>query len=363
MNLFQNSGIYPSYRTVLHSKISENDKFDNQIKIFLDDRYGAAHFLKPVLDFEKNAFFTNGDDQKLQAQWAFENGLNQKTTLENILLTQIEAHNTEVFYNLDPMRYGSDFIKKLPGCVKKSIAWRAAPSPNADFSAYDLIVCNFPSILESYRKQGWRSAYFSPAHDPEMDRYASNENRPIDVLFVGGYSRHHQKRAKLLEIFANERHNFNVVFHLDQSRLTRLSESAIGKILPLRTYRRPDNIRMISKNPIFGRDLYSALSKSKIVLNGAVDMAGNDRGNMRCFEAMGCGALLLSDQGNYPAGMTDRETILTYTDANEAIAIAKNTLTKPSNIIETSQKAHFLMKNHYNKNHQWNAFVELLDRV
>jgi hypothetical protein len=95
--------------------------------------------------------FTNGDDEILQRYWAKERGVSKKTSLEAILLAQIEEHGTEVFYNLDPMRYGSDFVRKLPGCVTKAIAWRAAPSPGADFGAYDAVVCNFPSILEGYR--------------------------------------------------------------------------------------------------------------------------------------------------------------------------------------------------------------------
>ncbi len=31
------------------------------------------------------------------------------------------------------------------------------------------------------------------------------------------------------------------------------------------------------------------LSNAKIVLNGAIDISGEDRGNMRCFEALGSG--------------------------------------------------------------------------
>jgi spore maturation protein CgeB len=63
---------------------------------------------------------------------------------------------------------------------------------------------------------------------------------------------------------------------------------------------------------VFGRELYDLIGRSKIVLNGAIDMAGSDRGNMRCFEATGCGALLLSDVGDYPEGMRNEETMLTY---------------------------------------------------
>ena len=68
-------------------------------------------------------------------------------------------------------------------------------------------------------------------------------------------------------------------------------------------HRRPDAIAEIAKPPVFGRQLYELIGSSKIVLNGAIDMAGTDRGNMRCFEAMGCGALLVSDAGGYPDGM------------------------------------------------------------
>jgi spore maturation protein CgeB len=55
------------------------------------------------------------------------------------------------------------------------------------------------------------------------------------------------------------------------------------------------------------------------VLNGAIDMAGADRGNMRCFEALGAGSLLLSDEGNYPDGMRDSETIVTYNSPEQAV--------------------------------------------
>src|SRR5690242_13553709 len=94
---------------------------------------------------------------------------------------------TDVLYNIDPMRFGSAFLRRLPGSVKTSIAWRAAPSQGIDLGAYSLVVCNFPGILKRYADEGLRAAYFFPAHDPEMDPYAANQNRPIDVLFVGGY--------------------------------------------------------------------------------------------------------------------------------------------------------------------------------
>ena len=98
----------------------------------------------------------------------------------------------------------------------------------------------------------------------------------------------------------------------------------MGRLLPLAEHRRPRAIKTISREPIFGRDYYEALSTAKIVLNGASDMSGPDRGNMRCFEALGGGALLLTDDGNYPNGMTDGQTMAAYTSPAVLVGTVKS---------------------------------------
>ena len=195
-------------------------------EFFLDDRFGALHFLQPVLDGGADTFFTNGDDNILQRQWARENGIRAGASLEDILIAQIEHHRTEVFYNLDPVRYPSTFVRKLPGCVRKTLCWRAAPSGQADLTGYGLLISNFPSILEDWKTKGCRVARFFPAVDPVMNTYGRGE-RPIDILFVGGYSRHHSARAKVLNQVAILADTRQIVYCLDASRLTRLcGESA-----------------------------------------------------------------------------------------------------------------------------------------
>ena len=134
MRLFQNSGLYPAYMTRLNGLAAGANTFAQRRQTFLADRFGASHFLKPVLDSEPEAFFTNGDDVTLQRLWAREHGLPNKASLEDILLAQIEEHRTEVLYNIDPTRYSSTFMNRLPGSVRRKIAWRAAPSPGADFT-------------------------------------------------------------------------------------------------------------------------------------------------------------------------------------------------------------------------------------
>jgi hypothetical protein len=359
MRLFQNSGIYPAYLTRLNRLASGAATFAQRRQAFLADRFGASHFLKPVLDGDPTAFFTNGDDATLQLLWAREHSLPEKASLEDILLAQIEEHRTEVFYNIDPTRYSSAFMNRLPGSVRRKIAWRAAPSPGANFSAYDLVVCNFPGILESYRLAGWKSAWFAPAHDPLMDPFAANRNRPIDVLFVGGYTRHHRKRSELLEAVSALGGEHVVALHLDRSRLTRLAEALPSWVPGLSKHRRPDAIQSVSRQPVFGLDLYLLLSQAKIVLNGAIDMAGADRGNMRCFESMGCGCALLSDAGNYPDGMTPGATLTTYSSTTDAVVQINAMLGNAQATEALAAAGCTMISQRYSKQRQWDRFVEL----
>jgi hypothetical protein len=298
----------------------------------------------------------------LQRHWARENGIPGNPTLEDILLAQIEQHRTEVFYNMDPVRYPSAFVRRLPGCVKKTLCWRAAPSRNADLTAYGAVLGNFPSILDSWRRVGCRAEPFCPAVDPVMAEYGRGE-RPIDVLFVGGYSRHHSIRAKILERVASLADSWQVVYCLDASRLTRLAESTLGRFLPLQKHRRPSPIAKIAERPVFGRQLYEMIGKSKIVLNGAIDMAGQDRGNMRCFESMGCGALLVSDAGNYPEGMNAGETMVTYDSGENCLDQIRTNLTGWTAARIIADNGRSRIGDLHSKERQWALFGELVGRL
>ena len=358
MRLFQNCGLYPSYLARLNQLSRQARSFKERRQIFLADRFGALHFLKPVIEGCPDAFFTNGDDEVLQRHWARENGMRGRPPLEDILLAQIEHHRTEIFYNLDPMKYSSSFVRRLPGSVRKTLCWRAAPSGDADLAAYGAVLGNFPSILESWRRKGCRAELFFPGVDPQMAEFGHGD-RPVDVLFVGGYSRHHSMRAKILEHVASLAKTFNIVYHLDASRLTTLAESFIGRLLPLQKHARPATVAGIAKPPVFGRELYELIGRSKIVLNGAIDMAGSDRGNMRCFEATGCGGLLLSDVGDYPEGMRHEETMLTYDGEASCLAQIRRCLNDWGSVRGIAEAGRQRIGETYSKDQQQSRFEAL----
>ena len=358
-----NAGIYPSYQRRFSLANRRLKTYRERHSAYLHDRVGGAHFLGPVLAEEEWATFTIGNDPVLQGMWAQENGISKIDAENEVLRNQIENHRTEVFYNLDPLRFGSKFLRTLPGCVKYKLCWRAAPSPGADFGGYDRVMCNFPGILKTWEKEAWNTALFFPAHDAEMDIYAANENRPIDICFVGGFSRHHSGRAAVLEAIGRLRHQYEIRYHLDISRVTRIAEHPVAAVLPMRQYRRSKVLRTVSKEPVFGRSYYELLGDAKIVLNGAIDMAGVERGNMRCFEAMGCGALLLSDAGDYPDGMDNAVTMLTYTSPSDAIDRIAEALDGRNITSTIAANGHQMVKKVYSKEKQWDEFLRVISEI
>jgi hypothetical protein len=356
MRLFQNNGLSRGFRA-FYSSLPVQRAFQDKVSQFLGTRFSAPHILDPVLKRHADAFYTNGDDEQIQHAWAREHGM-ASSNLESILLTQIEHHRTEVFYNLDPMRYGSAFARKLPGCVKKSICWRAAPSGNADLSGYDLVVGNFPSILNDWQRKGCKVAFFAPAHDPVMNEYADARTDTIDLVFAGGLSRHHKRRVGILEAAATTR-GIRARFHLEDSRFTRVANAL--PILPgLAAIRHPAAIRVARAGAVYGRNLYAALSAARIALNGAVDMAGEDRGNMRCFEATGCGALLLTDAGNYPEGFVDGQTMITYSSADQLSGLIGRLLNDAAYISSIARAGRDMVRDLYSKRQQWAEFRKLV---
>jgi spore maturation protein CgeB len=119
----------------------------------------------------------------------------------------------------------------------------------------------------------------------------------------------------------------------------------------------------IPQKPLFGRDCYEALSTARIVLNGAIDIAGPDRGNMRCFEALGAGSLLLSDQGNDRDGMRDGETIVTYNSPEQAVNQIETRLEDSRRRPRIGCAGHEMVSTRYSKEVQWKRFEALAASV
>jgi spore maturation protein CgeB len=109
--------------------------------------------------------------------------------------------------------------------------------------------------------------------------------------------------------------------------------------------------------------MYELFGSAKIVLNCAVDAAGNDRGNMRCFEAMGCGALLVTDPGQYPKGMGDAYSMRVYQDSNDLVGLLGTLLSDDDLRTTLAERGLRTMREQYSKRDQWRHFVKLVSAL
>jgi len=166
MKVLQNVGIYPSYSARLAKLAPTGSSHQAIVDEFRRDGFESCHVLKGALEADPDFFLALGNHAPAQAAWARENGLPRDAEPTDILLAQLEQHRAEVFYNLDPVRFDDRMLARLPSCVKRTIAWSAAPTPHNRFQRYDLVVNNFPGILKRYEALGCRTAYFFPSIAP-----------------------------------------------------------------------------------------------------------------------------------------------------------------------------------------------------
>jgi hypothetical protein len=361
MRLFQFLSCYPAYHAHFAQKYpaAATLGYAERLKALIYDRYAATHILEPILLDNPDAFIAYADDSISQSRWATEHSIST-TDLDGILLAQIEEHRAEVVYSLDPIRWDSSFVRRLPGCVKKTLCWRAS-SENADLSAYNLRLSNFPILLRSWQSRGLRAAYFSPSHDPRMDDF-TRETQPLDIAFVGGYTAMHTRRNRILEAVAGLSDRYTIVFALDHPARKPLLDIRFIRRIPGPLGYLPKPLQRLARPPVFGLEMYDFLGQAKIVVNAAGDLANEYRGNMRCFEAMGCGACMLSDEGIYPDGLVPEVHFATYKDERDIIR-------KIEALLETQDWRRFgkcgldNMREHFSKSGQWLAFERLVDQI
>jgi hypothetical protein len=339
--------------------------FNKRVSDLLSDRYGATHILKPVYDRDQTSFFTVFDDPELQYSWARDKKISMKSlNLIDILLSQIEEHKTEVLYTNSPVQFPSSFVRRLPGCVKKAIAWRAAPVGNADLSAYDAILSNFNTLNSVWRSKSWRAFYFSPSWDPEMESYAKNMHRDKDIFFAGSYSRTtgHDDRLTLLNEIAELGGEREISLHLLYRRWGRLADTSPGRWIPIPIIL-PSRLRATVSSPVYGRELYRAISNAKIVINPATNIAGDERGNMRCFEALGCGACMLGSSGRYPESFEAGVHYESIDPSKDLTTQVKKLLSDDIRLRKIAEAGSSMVKSSWSKERQWSDFINVLSLI
>lgn len=370
MRVFQIIHSYEPYVSSFEAAYRITDDshtFEGHRQALINDRFYAAHILQPALNGTPDAFYTMWDYPGLQLKWARERGWIE-SDLKKILFAQIEEFKPDVFYNCSPIRFTASEIRSLggPGMIK--LAWYASPEQHSiNFSVYHAKLTNYPPFVSNDSEPGVRSELFQPAYDPAMGAYSQSTERPIDILFYGQYTQNHFKRRnrlikKLIELKKRSKWNIKIALQYIAAK-----KSVFPSFFPGRCQRwltlipfPSASVKRNTDKPLYGLNLYNAISRSKLVFNAATDMSSRYKVNMRNLESLGCGAHMLSEVGNYPDGLKMDRDFSTYRDFDDFVEKAKYFLDHPSESRGIAKQGHETVSQRFSKERQWQHFEQIV---
>jgi hypothetical protein len=359
--LFQFNKFYPGYLADFDRRHPQATtcSYAERLDLLLRDRFSAVLILAPVYLRDPNVRYTVVNDLALQHRWAEEHQFKSRDC-QDILLAQIEDHRAEVICAQVTNIFDDDFFRRLPGCVKKRVCYLSAPLGRTNLTRYDLCLSSHLPFVREWAAAGLRSAHFLPSHDPECESFAKNDDRPVDVTFIGSYQATHIARNNTLSALASLAPQYRVELRLMCPQWRSINVRFLRRFPIPGWHTLPPDLRRFAGPPVFGRQLYELLSTSKVVFNGAIDMSGEYRSNMRIFEALGCGSCMVSDHGIYPAGLNPGQAFLTYRDASDAAFIIARVLQEKNAWRTWGQAGEVALRQAYPKEAQWTRFQELL---
>jgi hypothetical protein len=366
MKVFQVANIYPAHLAQLSPALDQCDNYNASTAMILAD-VPQAQILGPCMEASDGSRLCFPQYERGLAMWASEHGMTAASPPEDILRAMIEESGAEVFYSINATHHSADFLQRLPGCVRLRVGWLGSTNVGGALNNFDSIVSNFPSLNARHKADGMSTHYLAPSYETQTDRFlAQAMPRRTDIFFGGTYSRHHTRRAKMIEAVATwaKNNDADVRLHLLNSRYTALAESTpLGWVQPFRAVRRPRDVRKAAKPPIFGAAMFEQLCSTKIVINMAVDLAGQDRGNMRCFEAVSAPAVMISDEGDYPDGFEAGKTHLCYDTIDTALGLIDTCMAEPEKRLAVGDAGARMVRERYSKNAQWSDFLTLCARL
>jgi glycosyltransferase involved in cell wall biosynthesis len=204
-------------------------------------------------------------------------------------------------------------LKKYAGVVIGEIA--SPLPPDAFVKSYDRIISALPSIVEKAQSLGVPATFVPLGFDARWATVRESQLREIDVVFVGSFSRLQPNTAPLLRAIAEAVPGFRVY---GTAKAEVLKEAGLTK-----NYH----------GPVWGKEMFSVLGNSKIVVNRHGTVAGRYAVNMRMYETTGAGAALITEQKSNLQDLFDIGTeVKAYNDIDEAVAMTISLLRNPSTL-------------------------------
>lgn len=358
---------YTKYFEDRYKPIQNNLSFKDWRDLLINDGYSSCYMLQPALEGRaEEVFCTIWNYEALQFRWAAENGLKTKN-LEEIKFAQLEEFKPDVFYNFSPY-YDNNFIEKVhhkKDLVK--VCWDSIITNSPSFhEKYDLRFSLFEPYVKYWNQHGFKSSLL-PAAFPKSWDELNQKVKDIDILYYGQYGEYFfSERNKILQELVKwtKIKGFNFKLHLQgfNQKKPLINKRGFRKI----TCFIPVAPGIITKNslfPIYGRQLYETIARSKIVVNGFTNYNGLFKDNMRNYETIGCGAFLISEDGIYPENFLPNVDFYTYRSSSELFEKIEKVLSLPDQGLQLTETTREKLKIIYSKERQWKNFINAINSL
>lgn len=223
----------------------------------------------------------------LQRQWAKENVKGNLHAKHPIWIEQIRQYKPDVVYSQGLWLVNDDTYPLIKDHCKLIVGQVGSQLDNFTSNHYDLIFTSHPEYPDKFKEAGVESYYLPLAFEPRVWERVKGQKRDIPISFIGQLTAGHTRRKEVLERISA---NFEV-------------QKFVG-----------------SK---WGMDMFNILAKSYITINCSHDYVYPYGGNMRLFEATGCGALTLTEKFKNLPDLFSNYEVLAYESADDAVEKVK----------------------------------------
>jgi spore maturation protein CgeB len=337
----------------------------------------------------------------LQEAWNIEFNEGRATSNEDILQSQIALFKPDIIYFQDSVTYNGVFIdelRKKHSSIKLCVGNLCAPFSNVQipgFKAFDFFTVCSPLFQKQLKKYGIKSFIIPHAFDERILSKIEHDNvyPSTSFIFIGSVfadEGFHSLRKDLLEELVEDNIDISIYGNMpDLSRISLLKRQAsytvahgLAKLgLPklaeknalirkgLAHQAMPKSLNISKKVlkkahlPVFGMDMFKALSKADIGFNIHIDCAGEYAANMRMFETTGVGTCLVTDyKKNINDFFKDGEEIITYKTKEECVEKVKWLVNHPEECKRIALAGHKRTLSEHNFKNRVNLFYDILQK-
>ena len=287
--------------------------YPDQLAAILSHGFGTADFYSrnfATLGWDCRDVIGNSPD--IQKRWLVEHGIDPcKVPLPLVVSQQITEFSPDVLFVQDVSFFCSDIIRDLKKSGVFVAAQHSCPWAGDDrVKEFDIVFTSFPHYVERIRALGVQAQFVPLAFEHTIRDRVKWGPREIDISFVGGVGRgsHWERGTDVIEAVAD-------VFP-DQFRWWGYGAESLPSGSPLhRCY----------QGEAWGIEQYQVYARSKIVVNRHGEVAKGAMNNMRCYEATGMGAALVTDNAidAVAAGRFSTDEIHGYDSPRRAVELCR----------------------------------------